>query len=303
MTVTITNCYTHRRMNWRWNAYLPPLIVAALVMTGIAVYAWRRRFNPGARLFAVLMLCASVWAWGYAAQLGGLDVPTQRLWSNLKYFGIVSSPVAWVIFALQYVGLEKHVTRRHVALLCLLPTITMILAWTDEWHGLVSRNWRMDFSGVIPIVRMDFGFWYWVHAFSAYALVVVGVILLLRAARDRKFYRSQAVALTIGALAPVIGSLLFITGLGPIPGLDVAPFGFMVTGVAFTWALFRYRTLDLAPIANDEVVRNLGDAVFVLDLRDRIVDVNPAAERVTGRTESALVGQTIGVVLFNTPPP
>ena len=91
ITVTIPNCYTDKRMNWQWNAYIPPLIGAALVMTGIAVYAWRRRFNPGARLFAVLMLCASVWAWGYAAQLGGLDVPTQRLWSNLKYFGIVSS--------------------------------------------------------------------------------------------------------------------------------------------------------------------------------------------------------------------
>ncbi len=43
------------------------------------------------------------------------------------------------------------------------------------------------------------------------------------------------------------------------------------------WSMYRYRLLDIAPIARNVVIEGMSDAVIVLDTHDRVVDTNPAA--------------------------
>src|SRR5437660_9242219 len=57
------------------------------------------------------------------------------------------------------------------------------------------------------------------------------------------------------------------------------------------WSLFRFRLLDLTPVARHAVVESMSDAVIVLDQYNRITDLNPAAQRLLGRPLSELVGQ------------
>ena len=65
---------------------------------------------------------------------------------------------------------------------------------------------------------------------------------------------------------------------------------FAVTGLAFVPGLFRYQLLDLAPVAWAAVVEGMNDAVLVIDREGRIVELNPAAERVAGRTAWEILG-------------
>src|SRR5205807_10207175 len=80
-------------------------------------------------------------------------------------------------------------------------------------------------------------------------------------------------------------------GLSPLPNLDLTPLAFTVTGIAMAWSLFRFRLLDLTPVARHAVVESMSDAVIVLDKYNRITDLNPAAQRILGHTLSELVGQ------------
>ncbi len=65
---------------------------------------------------------------------------------------------------------------------------------------------------------------------------------------------------------------------------------FAVTGLAFVPGLFRYRLLDLTPVAWAAVVEGMDDPVLVIDPEGRIVELNPAAERVAGRKASEVLG-------------
>jgi len=107
--------------------------------------------------------------------------------------------------------------------------------------------------------------------------------------------------MVIGAVAPLIGSVMYVTRLSPIPFLDMTNFGFAVTGLAFAFAIFRYRALDLAPIARDAIVENMSDGVLVLDLQDRIVDVNPALEKILRRERLSLIGRAASAALASLP--
>ena len=45
----------------------------------------------------------------------------------------------------------------------------------------------------------------------------------------------------IGAIVPWLSNVLYPSGALRASGLDLTPIGFTVSGVCFTWALYRYR--------------------------------------------------------------
>ena len=62
-------------------------------------------------------------------------------------------------------------------------------------------------------------------------------------------------------------------------------------------ALLRYQLLDISPVAHDAVVEGMGDGTIVLDLRNRIVDLNPAAGYILGSAAAEVVGRDFREVM------
>src|SRR5260370_17046042 len=109
--------------------------------------------------------------------------------------------------------------------------------------------------------------------------------------RSTRLYLGQAGALLIAVLAPWVGNALTAFGLSPFPDLDLTPFAFMISGLAIAWSLFRFRLLDILPIARETVFESMSDAVIVVDEQNRIVDLNLAARRLAHDTASKPVAQ------------
>ena len=270
-----------------------PLIIAAAISAMVALAAWRRRRMPGATPLLALMLALVGWSVVNVLELGSLELEVKLFWANLEYLGIVIVPVMWLVFALQYTGREKYLTYRNLALLLIIPVITVFLAWTNNLHGLMRYNIRLDTSGPFSVVAKTYGMWFWVNAAYSYGLLLVGTVVLLQVLfRPLPLYRGQAKALLIGALAPWIGNVLYISGFSPIPRLDVTPCAFAITGVAVFWGLLRFRLLDIVPMACETILESMGDGVIILDMQNRIVDLNSPAQRIIGCSGSEVIGQS-----------
>jgi PAS domain S-box-containing protein len=56
-------------------------------------------------------------------------------------------------------------------------------------------------------------------------------------------------------------------------------------------SLFRFRLLDVVPVARENVIEDMADGVVVLDLQDRVVDMNPAAEHFLGCSARKAIGR------------
>ncbi len=279
-------------MHWQYTPYMLPLVIAAAISAAVALMAWRRRRVPGATTLLVFMLAVVEWSLVNVLELGSPELEAKLFWANLEYLGIVIIPVMWLVFALQYTGREKYLTYRNLAFLLIIPAVTFFLVWTNSLHGLMRYNIRLDASGPFSVVTKTYGIWFWVNAAYSYGLLFVGTVMLLQVLfRSSRLYRGQTVALLIGALAPWVGNVLYISGFSPIPRLDVTPCAFAVSGLAVAWGLLRFRLLDIVPTARHAVVEGMGDGVIVLDAQSRIVDVNPAAQRIIGRTTSEVIGQ------------
>ncbi len=285
-------------MSWQFTPYVIPLILAALISISLGLYAWgRRKSIPAGTSFAVLMLLLTEWSLGYTLELGSTDLPTILFWARVEYLGIALVTVAWFVFALQFANQDKWLTRRNLILLAVVPAFTQLVVWTNEAHGLMWSRTALDTSGPFPALDTTFGPWFWVHSAYSYVLLLLGTILIIRSTLSSpRLYRLQSGFLLLAVLAPWLANGLYLSGLSPLSQIDLTPFAFTLTGLALAWSLFQFRFLDLAPVAHQAIVESMGDGVIVLDEQNRIVDLNPAAQQIIGRSAATAVGQVAGQV-------
>jgi diguanylate cyclase (GGDEF)-like protein len=91
----------------------------------------------------------------------------------------------------------------------------------------------------------------------------------------------------------LLGSIIHIFNAGPIPYLDIRPLFFLPTGLGLSWAITRYRLLDILPLEHFSVLQNMKSGVIVLNSDRRILYINPIAEAVFHRSGESTVGQPL----------
>jgi len=85
----------------------------------------------------------------------------------------------------------------------------------------------------------------------------------------------------VAAVVPwSLSVLALIAGLRSAVVLNFTPFSSSLSGLALTWAMFRYTLQPLLPIARDLALDAMRDGAIVLDRDGCIVDLNPAAEAI-----------------------
>ncbi len=289
-------------IGWQLNLYAGILAICALISGAMAVYAWRRRPAPGAAPLALFLLAATEWSLAYALELGSTALEAKLFWARVQYFGILSVAIFMLRLVLEYTGWQNWLTAGRSILLSVVPVLGLLLVWSNEAHNLIWEGFSLDWSGSVPILVVEHGPYFWVIIAYSYLCLTAGTILLLRYRRRAAApYRAHANVMIVGTLAPWLGNVLYVTGLNPLPGLDLTPFFFTISGLAATWAVFGLQLLDLVPIAHDLIFENMSDGVMVIDARGRMVSANSAALALLGQPAGQVIGQPAARVLERWP--
>ena len=169
------------------------------------------------------------------------------------------------------------------------------LAWTNDLHHLywasIGTGTCVQAYGAFEVLVSTYGPVFWLHFGYCYVLIAIAVTLLADAvARSTGIYRVQASIMLFGVLLPWAVNVVDMTKLLGYIHVDAAAIAFALTGLAMLPAFYRYRLLDLVPIAWAEVVRGMVDPVIVLDSRGRIVEFNEAAGKLVPEDTPEVIG-------------
>jgi diguanylate cyclase (GGDEF)-like protein/PAS domain S-box-containing protein len=279
-------------MEYQFTPYVTPLLAAGLMTSLVAGYAVTQRKLPWGIPFAVLMTSVTVWSVSYALELCSVDMAGKLFWTDIEYVGFVSTPVAWLVMVIELTGSSSYVTPRRLALLSIVPVLTLSLLLTNDFHGLMRQNVHLDQGGPIATIGKTYGVWFWVHIFYSYTLVALGAALLVRMLlRTSPLYHVQPLALLIGMSLPLAANIAHLLGFRPAAGMDLSPVGFGFGGALLAWGTLGHGMFDLVPVARDKVIEWMTDGVILLDARGRVASLNPAAERYLNLTSDQVVGR------------
>lgn len=287
-------------MRFEFSPLVIPLLISGLIAIGVAVFTWIRRARRGAITLSLLGLAVSLWSICYALEIAGSDLYTKVFCAKIEYLGIVTIPVLWFVFALQQANRTKWLNAMTSILLMIIPIVTLVMVATTESHGLIWRTTQVYTYQNFTFLKVTHGWWFWVHTGYSYILLVAGSLSIAgrMIGRIQGVFRIQALIMLVAVMAPWLGNALYLFEAGPFPNLDLTPFGFVISVVAFTWGIFGFQLVDLTPIARSRVVDEMDPGMIVLDNANRIVDVNPSALAIIESTARAITGKNAADV-FN----
>lgn len=254
-----------------------PSFLGSCVSLYLLVYAVRRIPAPTGAYVAAFSLAM---AWWCAMQWAGLlwqNLDYRYLLAQLQYFGIATVPVLWLCIALSYSGYNAFLSRWS-ALLWVMPVLTVIMAVTNEFHGLVWQSFALNPDS--PGLLIDYGPWFRANVAWSYMAVLAGTVLICIRIGLAPLYRLQLLAAVVSPLIVLAINLPFIVGGWYLP-IDPTPIGFVLAAVLMLLAT-RRRLFSAVPVARRLTMDNISDGVIVIDNAGNIVDSNPVAREMLG---------------------
>src|SRR5688572_16341364 len=238
-------------MDIQWVLFGAILVLNAVVAVSIAGFlAWRYESSGRPAMIAMLISLA-IWSFAYAMITFSPELNAKLFWLKIENIGILGQPIFWLVFALKYSNQSRMLARPYLAALCIIPVVSLVLIFSDQWFHLYYSSVRPFLENGGPLV-IERGPWYWVALAQGYLLNGAATVLLIwRFIEFRNIFRKQLRLLIAAALIPWIVNILYqlISNLDPSFSLpiDLTPISFMVSIGLISSAIFRSRLLDLVP--------------------------------------------------------
>ena len=282
--------------------YLIPYIFAFLVSTGVGVYSWHRRNVKSAAEYSLGAFAQSLWTLGFIFELLSSKIETKIFWDNFQWIGVFGWALAFLAFSIKYSDRKLTNPVRTWCLLFIAPVLFMIFIFTNNTHGLIRSFEHLIPGDPFSELRYDFETLIWIISIYTYFLVIGGLIHLIRKFfHPHRLYRTQTGIIMTGSLIPLIGSVMILFKTIPSFHRDIIPLSGALGNLIIVWGLFRYKVFNIVPIARDAVIENISDMVVVLDVQNRIIDINHAALKTLGITASKIIGNPVSQVFLVDP--
>lgn len=259
-----------------------PIVIGLFTTTVItlilAIFIWLRNSSSRAALYLAICISATaIYSFGYGMELLSDTLKYAMFWVRFQHLGIDIIAPSWLLFALATTGFEKQITRKWIIILSIIPLGLFLSAQTLGWLNLFHQNPRMDMSGAFPIFTYDRNIFNYISAaYYSICLLISTTLFGLMLFRSSKAARRQAMVYLLGSIPPWIGLVAY--SLGSV--YDSTPFTLGIGGIILAIGFVQLRILDILPLARDIVFEKLSTGVMIIDTDYRIMDYNPALEKV-----------------------
>ncbi|MBN1303956.1 MAG: diguanylate cyclase [Anaerolineales bacterium] len=283
----------------QYSIFLALAPFAATCSFAVAVYSWLRREARGALVLSIYMLVISIWISVSSIELLTISSHFTILWAQVGYMLFSIEPILWLMFALRYADHPRWATFPNYLVLWILPVLTILLVLTNDLHGLIWQD--ISVTAVTPSItayQAKVMVWFWVNSIYAYGVFIVGVfVIAVEFLKSYRLYREQAGWLLLGSITPLLFQIIYTLNFIPALKMDYSPIIFAFSGAAIGISILRHRLFDIMPVARTTLVDSLQDGMLVLDIHNRVVDINPVARKILGVSSKQAIGASLYEIL------
>lgn len=260
-------------------------VSVVLALITITYFLIKGKFTPILRSYIWCQILILIWSAGQIFQLTSPNEHYENLFIRAEYFSICFIGLCWLIFSLRYtnnrIAYKKAITR----LFYIPPIFFYSAVLTNNLHSMFFIS---EAGG-----RRVYGPLFWAHTFITYAYLIIGTFLLVRySIRQMGYARKQALLLILAVSVPFVANIIYLTRR-IVSEVDITPVTFAVSLLLFSVAAFRYRFLNIVPIAFRKIVDNMKEAAVVVDAFNKIVNYNNSFEKIFIKSEQLKINDDI----------
>ncbi|MBN2794200.1 MAG: diguanylate cyclase [Clostridia bacterium] len=272
------------------NVLLMFLIGTSFITLSIGIFALFKREEASALPFSMVMIAASIHAFGYSMELLSVEPKVVMLWVQMEYIGIAFFPflLIWMVFAQKG---EENLLNTIIGIVFFgVGLTTFFLVQTNFIHHLYYREITIVYDGQFSRVFFHKGPWYFVHlTVTGLSFLAVAIHQIRLYLASRNIYRDRALNALIALGIPMFASFIYVFQLTP-ENLDVLPFVYAPMGLMWLSGLMQYGIFDLIPVSYKKVFDQISEGVVVIDENHKVVNFNIAAYHIFRNTEELYKG-------------
>ena len=256
------------------------LVFAVILAQYFAAYFFSKGRTSYRKAFSVMVLCVSVYLFGYLMIINNNNLQEMIFWNQIQYLGLPFISVLWLIVALLYTKTIYSLTNRMALLLFSVPVITFFIRLTNSWHHLFYTKWEMrQFFGYYSLY-MERGFWYYVNiSYTILCLLLTVIIYFMGYLRNKVGYtKSHFMVFLFASLLPLIGIVLILFTFEEW-SIDYSALIMPVSLLIISYGILKYDFLEIRTLARETIFENNFIGMVVLGPGKRIIDYNKAAEK------------------------
>ncbi|MGE5613660.1 MAG: histidine kinase N-terminal 7TM domain-containing protein [Bacillota bacterium] len=259
------------------NIFLAIVLVSTVLLTCLAIYVKSVKAKKQMHVFFMYtILFLIVYNIGMAIIVFS---DTFFRYKNVRFeyivfLGVAFCTVFFLLFCIAFVKQRVEYNYKFY-LLFLIPLITNIVLWTNDYHKLFYKEYGYG-------IKFSFGPYFYIGMVFTWAYILAGTgYLLYFTVKNSGFFSKQARFLISGAIIPlpfnvswIIGNMLEIDYLKFYSPYDISSVTLTVTVIFFAYAIFKFDFLNVVPVALQRIVDIMPDSFVVIDDEYNIIDFN-----------------------------
>lgn len=189
------------------------------------------------------------------------------MFDYVVYIGICFLPVSLLFTGVIFANTKIKFSWKH-ALLLIVPIISLLVLWTNDYHHLFYVHYSTNFKEVV------YGPYFNIHSIYSYICIAIGLWFLISyAIKNSGFFSKQCVLIMIGTIVPTSINVLATFGILDL-SIYITPITYIVTLFCYAFAMFKLQLFKASPIALQKIVDRISDSYIVLNEDNIITDFN-----------------------------
>ena len=243
------------------------ILIIQGAITGTALYI---KAKKTAELYTLLLCHIAIVLWLLLATIENFSVGTNFfiIAIRLTLIPIMFIGSLLMIFTLHYVGIITPKNNKIIWLILATPIICYLPLLTNTYLELVIyktiKNQMVTQWGVLFFVNT---------AISHIYFLLSGIIIIYKSIQ-MNIRVKQNIVLVLSVMVSTTLNILTGTQVIKSPGFDVVPVSFSIVLAVMSLLVFKYKIIDIVPIAYNELFNQINSAALIVDREGNIDEYN-----------------------------
>lgn len=191
------------------------------------------------------------------------------LLEKMVYISVCFLPISILLTGIIFAKTRIRFSRKYL-LLFVVPMVSLIICFTSEYHHLFIVKYSFIST------EFEYGAYYWFHEFYSYTCIIIGLFYLLYfSIKNAGFFSRQSLFICMGIALPLIVIIISTQKIVIMPVFwENISFAFAM--MFFMIAIFKFKFLNMVPIALQKIVDLISDSYIVINENMDIIDYNLA---------------------------
>ncbi len=259
------------------------LLIISVIFASYSIFiVWKHRHNAGSGELIIMLVMNIIWSTSSYFELSTYTINEKYFWTKMEYLGSSMMCTIWFIFIMKYLSLRIQFLQNRKWILLIIPFITLILVWTNEYHLLIHAKMHLISTHGLRILAIDsYGPVFYIFLTYSWIMMIAAIfICFFSATLNRSVSKKQQQILAYTVLIPLAFNVLYFTRMGEIKYFDLTPVSFSFMGLLLSYALTKYKLVDLSPVAIHTIFEHIMDGIIVLNGKHKVMEINPAGKKI-----------------------